>query len=214
MRIAFDLDGTLIDSAPDIHAAVSYVLKQEGVSPLSLEAVTSFVGNGLPKLVERVIDETGQSQDDHADLTARVLQAYTNPDRHLTVTYPGVIAALEALSEAGHSLGICTNKPLKATHGELARLDLARFFPVVVGGDSFEQRKPDPRPLHEALAMMGDGPTLFVGDSDVDAATADRAGVRFALYTEGYRKAAVHDLPHDRAFSAYEDFVAYVAGLG
>ncbi|MCB2116290.1 MAG: phosphoglycolate phosphatase [Rhodobacteraceae bacterium] len=211
-RIVFDLDGTLIDSAPDIHAAVALTLGEEGRAPLSPETILSFVGNGLPHLVGLVIGAAGLDPARHADLTARTLAHYNAVSGQRTVPYPGVAAALAALAAAGHALGICTNKPEAPARHILAFLGLGPFD-VVVGGDSLAARKPDPAPLHAALAALAPGPAIFVGDSEIDAETAERAGVLFLLFTEGYRKAPVADLPHAARFSDFAELPALVRGL-
>ena len=214
MRIVFDLDGTLIDSARDIHAAVNAMLDEVGHPPLSLQTVTGFVGNGLPHLVGLVIDQTGLDRSDHVRLSERVLHHYTHPRTHLTVPYPGAVAALGALHDAGHALGICTNKPHAATLRELDRLDLRHYFSAINGGDSFETRKPDAAPLLNTLSELGDGPALFVGDSEVDTNTARNAQVPFALFTKGYRKTPIADLPHELAFDDFAELTDFVADMG
>jgi phosphoglycolate phosphatase len=203
MNIIFDLDGTLVDSAPDIHAAVSAMLAAEGhVSP-DLATVTSFVGNGLPVLVSRVIAYCGLDPAQHERLTRATLSYYNAAPADLTRPYAGVVAALETLQTAGHALGLCTNKPEIPARLVLDQLGLARFFGAVVGGDSLPVAKPDPAPLHACIGLLGGGATIYVGDSEVDAATAQAAGVPFALFTEGYRKTAVENLAHDVAFSDF-----------
>ncbi len=107
-------------------------------------------------------------------------------------------------------MGLCTNKPLAAVHAVLAHLDLARHFPVIVAGDSAYPRKPDPAPLHAAIAGLGGGPTIYIGDHEVDAATAGAAGVPFVLFTEGYRSAPAADL----ATRAFADWRALPAMVG
>ena len=214
MRIAFDLDGTLIDSAPDIHAAVNAMLADNATPPLSLARVTGFVGNGLPHLVGLVIDDTGLDMASHSVLTQQVLHHYTHPTQHLTIPFDGVIDALETLHAAGHRMGICTNKPIAATHAELDRLNLSRFFSVTIGGDSLRLRKPDPTPLTKTLSQLGTGPALFVGDSEVDAQTAHRAAIPFALFTKGYRQTPVRDLPHNLAFDHPQQLLAWIAQNG
>lgn len=203
--VIFDLDGTLIDSAPDIHATANEVLTLHGFPQLSLAQVRGFVGRGVPHLVARLIEASGEDSDGplHADMVrefnARYVDAVT-----LTVLYPGVREALEALAAAGHPLAICTNKPVAPTEAVLSHFGLLPLFSAVIGGDSLATRKPDPAPLHQAHFLLGRPPALFVGDSEIDAETAQRAEFGFALYTEGYRKTPVQDLPHDVAFN---DFV-------
>ena len=205
MRIVFDLDGTLVDSVPDLAAAVNVMLVGEGRAPLDIPTVTGFVGNGLPKLVERAIAHAGLEPADHDRLTAVTLAAYKADPTGRTRVYPGVEECLARLQSAGHRLGLCTNKPHAPALDVLAHFNLARHFDVVIGGDSLAVKKPDPEPLLQALVALGEGPALFVGDSEVDAETALRAGVGFALFTEGYRRGPVEALPHRFAFSKFRE---------
>lgn len=208
--IVFDLDGTLIDSAPDIHAAVARVLARESLPSLTFATVRGFIGNGVPVLIERVMAASDVRPDpvmrDH--LIALFLAEYGPAATDLTTVYPGVRLALQTLQEAGHPMGICTNKPEGPARSILAAFGLLPFFGAVIGGDSLAVRKPHPEPLTTVLRMLGGGPAVFVGDSEVDAETAIAARIPFALFTEGYRKTAVADLPHLHAFS---DFAALPA---
>ena len=202
VKVIFDLDGTLVDSAPDIHAAVNAMLVNEGQPPMTLAQVVSYVGNGLPRLVERVMDARGIDMARHLTLTRATLAQYTNGPK-LTRCYPGVPEALQALAQAGHSLGICTNKPEGPALSVLHDLGLARFFGVVVGGDRLLVTKPDPAPLLLCLQELGGGDAIFVGDSEVDAETAQSAGLPFLLFTQGYRKGPVETLLHRAAFADF-----------
>lgn len=208
--VIFDLDGTLVDSAPDIRAAINRLLAAEGRAPLDLATITAFIGNGLPKLVERVIAHTGMEMAEHARLSAEALRIYEGTPSRLSRLYPGVAETLAALRGAGHRLGICTNKPHGPALKLLAEMGLGDCFEVVVGGDSTDRRKPDPLPLLTALRRLGGGPALYVGDSEIDAETAQRAGVAFALFTEGYRKRPVSEIVHDAAFSEFAALPAIV----
>jgi phosphoglycolate phosphatase len=213
VHLVFDLDGTLVDSAPDIHAAVARMLADEGRDPLDLATVISFIGLGLPKLVERVIRHCGMEMGDHARLVGITLGHYNAASSTLTRPYPGVVAALTALQQAGHQMAVCTNKPEAPAHAVLRDLGLAQFFAVVIGGDSLPVTKPDPAPLLACVTALGAGPTIYVGDSEVDAATAAAARLPFALFTEGYRKTPVKDLPHDAAFSDFHDLPEVLAQI-
>lgn len=209
--IVFDLDGTLIDSAPDIRAAANRMLEGEGQPPLDLATIISFIGNGLPKLVERVIGARGLDMADHDRLTGVTLDHYSRAASDLTVAYPGMAAALDRLRGVGHVLGICTNKPEAPARDILRDMDLARYFDAVIGGDSLAVKKPDPAPLRRTFEMLGKGPGLYVGDSEVDAETARNAGVPFLLFTEGYRKSPIAALPHRARFSDFADLPDLVA---
>lgn len=212
-NLVFDLDGTLVDSAPDIHAAVAQMLAQEGREAPDLVTITAFVGNGLPKLVERVIVHVGLDLRQHPRLTKATLDHYNAASSNLTRLYPGVIESLANLRQTGHAMAVCTNKPEAPARAILRDLGLAPFFDVVIGGDSLPVTKPDPAPLHACIAALGGGVTVYIGDSEVDAATARAASVPFALFTEGYRKAPLADLPHDAAFSDFHSLPALVAQM-
>lgn len=213
VAIIFDLDGTLVHSTPDIQAAVNRMLVAEGAEPLDIATVTGFVGNGLPKLVERVMEHRGLPKSDHARLAQTTLEFYSAATADLTRPYPGVVAALRSLAAAGHPLGVCTNKPEAAARAVLEALGLLGFFASVVGGDRLATTKPDPAMLHLSIAELGGGVAIFVGDSEVDAATAEAAGAPFALYTEGYRKTPVAELFHDATFASFADLPGVVARL-
>lgn len=208
-RIVFDLDGTLIDSAPDIHGIANALLAQEGKEAISLDQARDFIGNGASVFVAkmRAAREIPASEHDRllADFVSRYDDAVT-----LTVPYPGVEAALQTLVDAGHALGICTNKPIRPCKAVLAHLGLDRFFQTFWGGDSLAVHKPDPSPLNAAFNDLPDGLEFYVGDSDVDAETAQRAMVPFLLYTEGYRKQPVDEMPHSVAFSDFADLPTIV----
>lgn len=211
--VVFDLDGTLIDSAPDIHAAVVRMLEDFGHPPLTVAVVQGFIGNGAPKLVERVMAAVGAGAEDHGVWFARFLHHYEADPATLTRPYPGVPEALAALADAGHVMGLCTNKPESPARAILAHFGLDRHFAAVVGGDTIGVTKPDPRPLAHLMAALPAGPRLYVGDSEVDAETARAAAVPFALFTEGYRKSPVAALSHDVAFSRFDALPALVAQM-
>ncbi len=211
-RIVFDLDGTLIDSAPDIQAIANALLADEGLAPVTLEQVRGFIGNGTAVFIRKLRAARGIPDSEQARFLDVFHDRYDDAVR-LTHPYPGVVAALEALRGAGHRLGICTNKPLQPTHSVLNHLGLDRFFDTVWGGNSLPVSKPDPAPLHAAFDALSGGPCLYVGDSEVDAETAVRADIPFLLFTEGYRKSPVTEMVHARAFSTFAELPVHVADL-
>ncbi|QCO57179.1 phosphoglycolate phosphatase (plasmid) [Pseudorhodobacter turbinis] len=214
IAVIFDLDGTLIDSAPDIVANTNAVLQELGLGVLPPAQIKGFIGKGVGHLLHCVLEASGQVPDGplHAPMQARFNQRYETAFE-MTVIYPGVVKALDQLVEMGCALGICTNKPIAPTHAVLRHLGLAEYFPVVYGGDSLAVRKPDPAPLLAAVKDLGRDRVIYVGDSEVDAATADAAKLPFLIYTEGYRKTPVHDLPHDAAFNDFRQLPGLVGNL-
>lgn len=210
--IVFDLDGTLIDSLPDIHVALNTVLDLMGAAPVTAAECRGFIGHGIPNLIAqarhaRAIDIVYQPQ-----MVEAMFEHYRAHPVDLTRPYPGAVAALTLLRDWGHPLGLCTNKALAPTLDILEALDLRGFFTEIIGGDSLPTKKPDPAALHACFAACG-APLLYVGDSEVDAETARRAEVPFALYTEGYRRAEVAELAPDLAFSDFADLLAFVKRL-
>jgi phosphoglycolate phosphatase len=210
--VIFDLDGTLIDSVPDIHASANRAFAPLGQS-FSRAEVQGFVGRGAPNLISRLAQSRGLPGTGAAfdDLLARFLEIYEQ-SHGLTALYPGVPTALDDLARTGARLGICTNKPIGPTRAVLAHFGLG-CFGAVVGGDSLPVKKPDPAPLLHVLDLLGGGPVIFVGDSEVDAETAQAARVPFLLFTEGYRKAPVEAMPHRAAFADFAELPALVAGI-
>ncbi len=204
LGLIFDLDGTLIDSAPDIHATANKVFAARGIGSFDFATVRGFIGNGVGVLVSRLLEAKGLpgAGAQHEDLVAEFIRNYEEAV-DLTSVYPGVLGALEELGFRGHPMAICTNKPESPALAVLRTFGLDRHFPVIVGGDSLAERKPHPAPLLAAKARLGLRRVLFVGDSEVDAETAVAADIPFALFTEGYRKAAVQTLGATVVFSDY-----------
>lgn len=204
--IIFDLDGTLIESAPDIHHAVNEMLIQIGKAKLSLEKVTSFIGNGVPKLIEFVMAEVEipMTAVQHQNLVNEFSAFYAQKPVEKSYIYSGVRDLLETLKAEEYPLAICTNKPIDLTHKILDGLNLNSFFNVVIGGDSLHVKKPDPIPLIKTLELLDVSRCIYVGDSEVDASTADNAKQPFFLFTEGYRKSPAENIPADVRFDDFE----------
>ncbi|MBN8633542.1 MAG: phosphoglycolate phosphatase [Rhodobacterales bacterium] len=213
LPVVFDLDGTLIDSAPDIHAAVARMLATEGLPPLPLDVVRGFIGNGVVVLVERVMAASGIAAAEHPRLLARFQAEYDSSPSALTTVFAGVEEALATLTERGHPLGVCTNKPEATSRAILGDLGLLRHFGTVLGGDSLLHRKPRPEPLLHSFRQLGAARGLYVGDSEVDGETALAAGVPFFLFTRGYRKAEPAEIPHRVSFDDHAALPSLVAGV-
>lgn len=206
--IVFDLDGTLIHSAPDLHASANKMLADIGHGPLSLDLIISFIGNGVPRLVELVIEHCNLEMADHGRLVASYLAHYDAGPVDLTELYPNLKETLTALKANGFVLGLCTNKPEAPARQILDLLGLSKYFDLLIGGDTLAVKKPDPAPLVKVFEDLGATQMLYVGDSEVDAQTAHRAGIDFALFTEGYRKASIEELPHTYSFDNFDQFPA------
>lgn len=197
--VVFDLDGTLVDSAPALRAIAARFLDELGAAPLTIEETRAFIGEGAPRFMERALAARGLGGDAGAfdARLARFREIYAEAPGEANAPYPGVGAALEALRAAGLPLGLCTNKPAAPTRNVLAALGWERLFGAVAAGDTLRVKKPDPAPLrHVAATLDVDAErVLFVGDSDVDAATAEACGARFAFHARGYGAGPPHAPP-------------------
>lgn len=203
--VIFDLDGTLIDSAPDIHACVNRVLLGHGVEQLSLATVTSFIGNGVPTLIDRVNAHCGVDPKLAPQMLGEFLDYYNADPIALTTIYDGVIDALLALRSRGLKIGLCTNKPFEPANSILAQMGMAHLFDAVIGGDSLSQRKPSPEPLLQTVKQLNAKSPAYVGDSEVDANCAQSAGVPFYLFPKGYLKSSADQVVHNAKFDHFTD---------
>ncbi len=204
--VIFDLDGTLIDSAPDLHAAANKMLESMGLKALGKAQIISFIGNGVPKLVERCLAVYGRKSDPQA--VATYLGFYDADPFTLTRPYPGVENCLKALKSAGCKLAVCTNKPEAPARVILDGLGMTPYFDFIAGGDTYPAMKPDPAPLFGCAEALG-GESLYVGDSETDEKTATNANMPFALFEGGYRKTPVSEMRHDLAFTDFADLTRF-----
>ena len=197
--IIFDLDGTLVHSAPDLHAAANVMLAQAGRDAVTLEQVIGFVGNGIAKLVERCLRATGGVPDDMSAHLAQMHSAYAKDLTTLAHLFDGVRDALEA---AEVPMGICTNKPEAPARQMCDQLDLTRYFFAITGGDTASTNKPSPEPLLHTVRALGMQveDCLYVGDSVTDFRTARAAGMSFAFFTGGYQPTPVEGLRPEECF--------------
>jgi len=189
--VMFDLDGTLMDSVPDLAAAVDKMLMLLGREPSGIERVRDWVGNGSRVLVRRALagqlDHDGVSDELADEALALFMQAYAG-GHELTAVYPGVRECLDWLREREVKLAIITNKPAQFIEPLLEEKGLAGYFDWLVGGDTLPQQKPDPAALFWVMDKAGVAPgeSLFVGDSRNDVRAAKAATVRCAALTYGY----------------------------
>jgi len=190
----FDLDGTLVDSAPDIRAALNRLLAARGLAPFALPEVAAMIGDGARALLDKAFAAREAALTD-ADVQPFLEDLEAN-SAVLTRPYDGMVEALEALAAAGWQRAICTNKPIAATTALLATLDLARHFDLVLGGDSLAVKKPDPGHVRGVLAGLGvaAAEAQMIGDHQNDIRAAAGAGVRSVFAAWGYGDGAGADL--------------------
>jgi phosphoglycolate phosphatase len=211
--VIFDLDGTLIDSKLDLARSVNAMRRHLGFPELADELIFTYVGNGAPVLVKRAL-----GSDASDSLAAQGLEFFLQYyRRHLldhTVLYPGVREALESIREGGIPMAVLTNKPIGPTEAIIEGLGLRSHFFRVYGGNSFEQKKPDPVGVLRLLGESGAQPdrSVLVGDSAVDVRTARNAGIRAAGMTYGFQPEGLTSDPPDYLLDRMEQLLPIVFG--
>lgn len=184
----FDLDGTLVDSAPDIHAALNHTLQYAGLNTVDLALTRDFVGMGSRALITRAMDHHGIVDGDPEPLLERFLDYYENNISVHSRPFAGTVETLEALQAAGTKLAVVTNKYLNLSEAVLADLDLRKYFSCVIGSESTPNPKPGADPALVACRELGVTPeqALFVGDASPDVGCARAAGCPVVVLRDGY----------------------------
>jgi phosphoglycolate phosphatase len=213
--VLIDLDGTMVDTAPDIVAAVSRMLEDFGATPLPFDTVTGFIGNGVPNLVRRSLETAGI--DERFDIErARFVfeQHYADTNGQLGRVFPGVTAGLRALRQSGYRSACVTNKPEALAASLLSRTGLADYLDVLVAGDTLASMKPSPEPLWHACRLLDVAPEhcTLIGDSPVDVAAARAAGLPVFIVSYGYAGQGGADaLRGDALIDSFEALPAILA---
>lgn len=221
--LLFDLDGTLVDTAPDLVETLNVILDRHGRTALPLESVTRMVGDGARALLERGFAATGDPAPDIDALTAEFIDIYVAACTVHSRPFEGVVETLEGLAAAGHRMAVCTNKPQAPSETILENLGLMRFFETVAGGDRFAVRKPDAGHLLGTLDLMAAGDkarggadgeaAVMIGDSRNDVASARNAGLPVVVVSYGYTMIPPAELGGDALVDRFAEIPAALAGL-
>ena len=214
--LVFDLDGTLVDSVPDLTNTLNKVLRERGYAPLTRAEVAPMVGDGVPVLVARGFAARGGRAVEAAEALPRYIQLYEANATALTRPYPGVRETLSELRRRGYRTAVCTNKLQQATMVVLEGLDLAGLFDGVAGGDRYPVRKPDPGHLLGLISELGGsaGRAAMIGDSENDAAVAHAASVPLVLMRYGYARVAPETLDADAVLDQFAELPTTLERLG
>lgn len=207
----FDLDGTLVDSLPDIAAALNAALVSADLEPFSVTEVGGMVGHGARMLVERAVIARGRSPDPAStdEVWAAFIQYYDAHPCDLTCLYPGALAALDALAADGWMIALCTNKPEAIAQHVLDALGIADRFVSIVGGQDGLPLKPAPDMvlLNLCDASVSADRAVMIGDSVADFAAARAAGVPVILMTHGYSSVPVATLGADATLDSFDELL-------
>lgn len=211
--VVFDLDGTLVDSAPDMASALNQVLAELSLPPYEVARVRGLIGGGVPKLIERALRPHGRMGSEA--LVARFMEVYVPRATEASRLYDGVEPELKRLTADGVKCGVCTNKPGGVTRQILEVLGIARFMTSVVGGDTGLPKKPDSAPMLRVLGQLGVTPdkAVSVGDSGVDVALARAVGMPVVLVSYGYTKIPPAELGGDMLVDGFSQLPAAITRL-
>jgi phosphoglycolate phosphatase len=217
--IAFDLDGTLAHTAPDVVRALDSVLRSEGLVPIAEAQALDFInlGAGARKLIENAFAAAGRPLDASGAeaMVGRYRDIYFDDVSRDSRLYDGCRAALETLGARGHTLVVCTNKPERHARRLLEDLSIAPMFRVIAGVDTYAYCKPDARHLTMAIEAAGGDPrhAVMIGDSHVDVTAARNAGIPIICVSFGYSSTPVAELRPDRVIERYAELVGAVDAL-
>ena len=215
--VVFDLDGTLVDTAPDLISALNFVLDREGLPPVPLESARTMIGAGARRLIERGLEQDGRSDSpkDITRLTDDFIEYYAAHIADASRPFDGLESALDDLQANGYRFAVCTNKLEWLSKLLLDRLGLSARFAAICGADTFGISKPDPAILQQTVARAGGqlSTTIMVGDAGPDIGVARRAGIPVIGVEFGYTDVPIVDLKPDRLINHMSELPAAVESL-
>jgi phosphoglycolate phosphatase len=215
--IVFDLDGTLVDTAPDLISALNFVLEREGLPGLPVASARNMIGAGARKMLERALEAEGRAMTvkDVDRMTAEFVDYYADHIAEASRPFEGLEGALDDLSRSGCVLAVCTNKLEWLSKRLLDQLDLSARFAAICGADTFGVSKPDPAILQQTVKRAGGdiASTIMVGDAGTDIGVARRAGVPVIGVSFGYTEIPIAELKPDRLIHHMRDLPGAVDGL-
>ena len=210
-NLIFDLDGTLVDSAPSLCKAGNFLLSKLGRPEVDVETYKTFIGKGLLKQVEQLLIFTGGVPAEDLDGQFRLFREFYNVDPLVaTKAYDGVHEALKSLKSIPAKLAICTQKMEKPARTVLEGLNLQNFFDGFAFGDSLPVMKPNSKMVEYSIRSFEKGPLIYIGDSETDSITAQNANATFLLFSGGYRNSLIEKIDHYAVFDHHSEILPLV----
>ena len=206
--ILFDLDGTLIDTAPDLMEAHNHVMKKFGHHEKKLSDIKSLAGRGAWVMMQKSFKEEVNDKKIKEEMTKEFIDFYSKNIDKQSQPIKGIVSFLNWAKKENISMGVCTNKQEHLAVDLLKKLKMYNFFDYVAGSDTFKFNKPDPRHLTNVVEIIGGDlkKTIMVGDSEVDAMSAENAKLPFILVEGGYTEKTIKEIKHDILIKDYIDF--------
>ena len=206
--ILFDLDGTIVNTAPDLMAAHNHVMKKFGHAEKKLSEIKSLAGKGAWMMMQRSFKEEIKDEKIKKEMTKEFIDFYAKNIDQESKPIKGTIEFLEWAKKKRISMAVCTNKQERLAVDLLKKLDMSKYFEYIAGADTFEYNKPDPRHLTNVVEIIGGDlqKTIMVGDSEVDANSAHNAKLPFVLIKDGYTEKNENEIKHDELIS---DFIGF-----
>ena len=217
LTIVFDLDGTLVDTAPDLIDTLNLILRQQGLPIVPFATARNMIGGGAKGMIERALAAEGRScsTKEVEHLYEAFVAHYAAHIADRSLPFPNLEATLDGLAAAGYRLAVCTNKLEWLSIRLLQTLKLEQHFATICGQDTFGMQKPDPEIFRRTVRRAGGEPTraIMIGDSKTDIATARAAGVAVIAVDFGYSDVPIRTLEPDRVISSYTDLPAAIEEL-
>ena len=206
--ILFDLDGTIVNTAPDLMAAHNYVMRKYGHTEKKMEDIKSLAGKGAWIMMQRSFKEEIKDEQIKKEMTKEFIDFYSKNIDKESVPINGAIDFFKWAKNKNISMAVCTNKQERLAIDLLKKLDLFKFFEYVAGSDTFTFNKPDPRHLTNVVEIIGGDlkKTIMIGDSEVDAMSAQNANLPFVLVKDGYTEKTEKEIKHDELISDFVNF--------
>ena len=220
LTIIFDLDGTLVDTAPDLMNAHNHVMKKFGYETKSTDDIRKLIGKGAKSLIGRSVwgqakKEFGEIDDDEIkkEMVTEFINYYGKNIANESKLISGALDFLKWCKKNNISMGICTNKQERLAVDLLKKINVYNYFEYVAGSDTFDYRKPDPRHLTNVIEIMQGNlnKSLMIGDSETDSATAKTANIPFILLENGYTEKKSNEIPHDHLIKNFTDIEKIVS---
>ena len=206
--ILFDLDGTLVNTAPDLMAAHNHVMKKFGHPEKKMSDIKTLAGKGAWVMMQRSFKEEIKDEKIKKKMTKEFIDFYAKNIDQNSKPLNGTIGFLNWAKNKNISMGVCTNKQERLAVDLLKKLDMSKYFDYIAGSDTFSFNKPDPRHLTDVVEIIGGDlkKTIMVGDSEVDANSAHNANLPFVLVKDGYTEKSEKEIKHDELISDFEGF--------